>query len=239
MRIIVLEEGAGSDEPLHKRLRREGFEAEGAGSALEFYRSMAMDSYDIVVIDAGPSDQVGLEIASWLRRKGGVGIILLTVGNRPQDRIGAFESGVDLHLAKPVAGDELVHGVHSLARRIVRGEMRVPAPVTAEPRWFFDPVHWTLQAPNRRLVKLTAVETRFVQRLLIQSGAVIARAELRAELGYGTDQAGDKNLDAVIRRLRRKIEKATGDPAPIQTVHGRGYLFSAPIRLERRRTPAR
>ncbi|MGK6318976.1 response regulator transcription factor [Sphingomonas sp. DT-204] len=238
MRIIVLEERAGPGGPLHERLQREGFEAEGAGSALEFYRSMAMDSYDIVVIDAGPSDQVGLEIASWLHRKG-VGIILLTVGNGPRDRIGAFESGVDLHLTKPVAGDELVHGVHSLARRIVRGEMRRPATTTPEPRWFFDPAHWTLQAPNGGRVKLTAVETAFVQRLLIQSGAVISRAELRAELDYGTDPAGDKNLDAVIRRLRRKIEQATGYPAPIQTVHGRGYLFSAPVRLERRKTPER
>jgi len=92
-----------------------------------------------------------------------------------------------------------------------------------------------LQAPNGPSVKLSAVEAKFVRRLLVQTGAVVSRAELRGELGYGDDAVGDKNLDAVIRRLRRKIESATGSPAPIQTVHGQGYLFSAQLRLDRRR----
>ena len=70
---------------------------------------------------------------------------------------------------------------------------------------------------------------------MIQTGTVVPRADLRAELGYDADPPGDRNLDAVIRRLRRKIESVTGSPAPIQTVHGQGYLFSARLRLERRR----
>jgi len=175
------------------------------------------------------------EKRSWLRGMGNIGIIALSTGNEARNRIVCFERGADLHFTKPVDGEELVHGLRNLLRRLAHNGIERAASVTPPSDWFFDTTHWRLQAPNGPSVKLSAVEAKFVRRLLVQTGAVVSRAELRTELGYGDDAVGDKNLDAVIRRLRRKIESATGSPAPIQTVHGQGYLFSAPLRLERRR----
>jgi DNA-binding response OmpR family regulator len=234
MRIILVEGDARSRAVLHECLQREGFEVEAIGSPLEFYRSMATSSCDIAVVDADLAEGAGLDILSWLRGMGNIGIIALSTGNEARNRIACFESGADLHFTKPVDGEELVHGLRNLLRRLARNGVAHAAPVTPSD-WFFDTTHWRLQTPNGPSVKLSAVEAKFVRRLLIQTGTVVSRAELRAELGYGDDVVGDKNLDAVIRRLRRKIEIATGSPAPIQTVHGQGYLFSAQLRLDRRR----
>ncbi|HEX7850876.1 MAG TPA: response regulator transcription factor [Sphingomonas sp.] len=235
MRIILIEGDARSRTALHGRLQGEGFDVEAIGSPLEFYRSMATSSRDIAVVDADLAEGTGLDILSWLRGMGNIGIIALSAGNEARNRIACFESGADLHFTKPVDGEELVHGLRNLLRRLVHNEVERMAPVAPSDWWFFDTTHWMLQTPNGPSVKLSAVEAKFVRRLLIQTGAVVPRADLRAELGYEADPAGDKNLDAVIRRLRRKIESATGSPAPIQTVHGQGYLFSAQLRLERRR----
>lgn len=234
MRIILVEGDARSRAVLHERLQREGFDVEAIGSPLEFYRSMATSSCDIAVVDADLAEGAGLDILSWLRAMGNIGIIALSTGNEARNRIACFESGADLHFTKPVDGEELVHGLRNLLRRLAHNGVAHAAPV-ASSDWFFDANHWRLQAPNGPSVKLSAVEAKFVRRLLTQTGTVVSRAELRAELGYGDDAVGDKNLDAVIRRLRRKIEIATGSPAPIQTVHGQGYLFSAQLRLDRRR----
>lgn len=234
MRIILVEGDARSRATLRECLQREGFDVEAIGSPLEFYRSMATSSRDIAVVDADLAERAGLDILSWLRGMGNIGIIALSAGNEARNRIACFESGADLYFAKPVDGEELVHGLRNLLRRLAHNGVERAASVTPSD-WFFDTTHWRLQTPNGPSVKLSAVEAKFVRRLLVQTGAVVSRAELRAELGYGDDAVGDKNLDAVIRRLRRKIESATGSPAPIQTVHGQGYLFSAPLRLERRR----
>jgi DNA-binding response OmpR family regulator len=235
MRIILLEGDARSRAALHERLQREGFDVEAIGSPVEFYRGMATSSRDIAIVDADLAEGAGLDILSWLRGLGNIGIIALSAGNEARNRIACFESGADLHFTKPVDGDELVHGLRNLLRRLAHNGFDRAAPIASSDWWFFDTTHWMLQTPNGPSVKLSAVEAKFVRCLLIQTGAVVPRAELRAELGYGDDPAGDKNLDAVIRRLRRKIESATGSPAPIQTVHGQGYLFSAQLRLERRR----
>jgi DNA-binding response OmpR family regulator len=234
MRIILVEGDARSRAVLHDCLQREGFDVEAIGSPLEFYRSMATSSCDIAVVDADLADGSGLDILSWLRGMGNIGIIALSTGNEARNRIACFESGADLHFTKPVDGEELVYGLRNLLRRLAHNGVAHAAPVTPSD-WFFDTNHWRLQAPNGPSVKLSAVEAKFVRRLLTQTGTVVSRAELRTELGYGDDVVGDKNLDAVIRRLRRKIEIATGSPAPIQTVHGQGYLFSAQLRLDRRR----
>jgi DNA-binding response OmpR family regulator len=235
MRIILVEGDARSRAVLCECLQREGFDVEAIGSPLEFYRSMATSSCDIAVVDADLAEGTGLDILSWLRGMGNIGIIALSAGNEARNRIACFESGADLHFTKPVDGEELVHGLRNLLRRLAHNEVERAAPAAPPDWWFFDTTHWTLQTPNGPSVKLSAVEAKFVRRLLIQTGAVVPRADLRAELGYDADPAGDRNLDAVIRRLRRKIESATGSPAPIQTVHGQGYLFSAQLRLERRR----
>ena len=237
MRIIIAEDDTEHRAPLMERLELEGFEVEGARSALEFYRGLAANGYDIAIIDTGLPDENGLDLVSWLRKKGGMGIILLTNRDDAHDRITGFRNGADLNLIKPVDGDELVLAVQSLGRRIVRGEAPRAEPVAVH--WFFDPAHWRLQAPEGRAVKLTAVEMKFITRLFIQPGGVIVRKELRTELGYSHDKAGDRNLDALVGRLRRKIEELTDQPAPIQTVHGQGYVFSAPLRMERRSAPGR
>jgi DNA-binding response OmpR family regulator len=234
MRIILIEGDARSRAVLHECLQREGFDVEAIASPLEFYRSMATSGCDIAVVDADLAEGAGLDILSWLRGMGNIGIIALSTGNEARNRIACFESGADLHFTKPVDGEELIHGLRNLLRRLALNGVARAAPA-ASSDWFFDTNHWRLQAPNGPSVKLSAVEAKFVRRLLSQTGTVVSRAELRAELGYGDDAVGDKNLDAVIRRLRRKIESATGSPAPIQTVHGQGYLFSAQLRLDRRR----
>jgi len=235
MRIILVEADAGSRAALHGHLQGRGFDIEATGSPLEFYRSMATSSRDIAVVDADLAEGAGLDILSWLRGMGNIGTVALSAGNDARNRIACFENGADLYFAKPVDGEELVHGLRNLLRRLAQNGIDRAAPVAPSDWWFFDTNHWTLQAPNGPSVKLSAVEAKFVRRLLIETGAVVPRADLRAELGYAADPVGDKNLDAVIRRLRRKIESATGSPAPIQTVHGQGYLFSAQLRLDRRR----
>lgn len=236
MRLILV----GSDEQVRDalvgRLRGDGFEVDSASSALEFYRSLAVASYGVAIIDVNLPDENGLNIASWLAGRGGTGIIIMTPSSELADRLAIRRSGADILLLKPVDGDELVQGVRNLGRWITSGEQVRSEPVMTSD-WFFDPSHWTLQPSWGDAVRLTATEMKFLQRLLRNPGKPVLRRELQTELGYHNDKVGDRNLEALVRRLRRKLEMAASGHAPIQTVHGKGYLFSGTVRRDRRAAP--
>ena len=234
MRVIIVETDEEVRTALADRLRREGFDADAFGTALEFYRAMAADTYDIAMIDIDLPDEHGLSIASWLRERDGVGIIVMTPRGDLEDRLAIRRSGADIYLLKPVDGDEMVEGVRNLTRRIVHGTHPRKDRDVAPSDWFFDPSQWTLQAPDGETTRLTAAEMKFVQCLLSEPGAPLPRQHLCAALGYSEAKTSDRNLEALVRRLRRKIEASGARRAPIQTVHGKGYLFSGRVRMERR-----
>src|SRR3954471_9180208 len=129
MRIILVEGDARSRAALHECLQREGFDVEAIASPLEFYRSMATSRRYIAVVNADLAQAAGLDILSWLRGMGNIGIIALSAGNEARNRIACFESGADLHFSKPVDGEELVHGLRNLLRRLAHNglERAVPA----------------------------------------------------------------------------------------------------------------
>ena len=239
MRIIIAENRTDVRDALVDRMRHEGYEVDGVATALEFYRAMAGDGDEIALIDIDLPDEPGLAIASWLREKDDVGIILMTPRGDLDDRRAIRRSGADIYLLKPVDGDEMVQGVRNLARRIVRGGRARGEANANRSDWFFDPAHWALQTPDGASIRLTAAEMKFIQCLLLRPGEPVSRQALQAELGYSHDRNGDRSLEALIGRLRRKIEASGAARTPIQTMHGKGYLFSARIRMERRSGPGR
>ena len=62
-----------------------------------------------------------------------------------------------------------------------------------------------------------------------EPGITVAQGALLTAPGYCEDDSGKRSLDVLVSRLRRKIETIVGGKAPIQTVHNRGYLFSARV----------
>ena len=91
---------------------------------------------------------------------------------------------------------------------------------------------WLLTAPNGQAVKLTAAEFAFLNLLCGRGGEVRTRSELMAITARPRSQFDDRHLDAVVSRLRRKIERSTNLPIPLQVVYGVGYSFTAPVLVE-------
>lgn len=232
MRIIFLVDDPDLQASLEVRLRGEGFELDPAGTVLEFYRGMAIAGYDIAVLDLDVSGGGAMDAVSWLRRKDGMGIVLLTPPGEVEDRIEAYWRGADLCLVKPVAGDELAAALRSLFRRLRHGEGREREAAGSPVQWLLDLNHWTLQAPNGKLLKLSTAELRIASRLVERPGTAIPREELLTALGYRHDKSGSQKIDTLISRFRHKIQSRTGCAAPIQTARGRGHLFSAPVRVD-------
>lgn len=232
IRLIVVEDDTDLRETLEECLTLSGFAVDTAGSALAFFQKLATESYDIAIIDVGLPDQSGFDIAELLRKRPEIGIVMMTARGSTEDRIRGFSCGADLYFVKPVDCRELAAAAANLARRLNGGDGESrPDDERGGESWVFDRSGWVLQSGGGAEVALTSAEMRLMAGLLEHPGETVTRHGLMQAVGYADDDYGSRSLEALVRRLRRKIEAATGGGAPIKTVHARGYLFSAAIKV--------
>lgn len=218
------------DEP---RLRKDmvdfleltGFTVEGVGTAQKLRQTLAEGvSPAVVILDVGLPDGNGFELATEIRKSHGCGIIMLTALGDSDDRIRGFESGADIYLVKDSTLREIEAAIRSLLRRA--GQLP-DAAAASDDQWVLDTENWMLTAPNQHALKLTATEFAFLSVLCGHSGQVCQREELVEALTRPKSSFDNRHLDAVVSRLRRKIEHHSKLQAPIKVVYGVGYTFTA------------
>jgi DNA-binding response OmpR family regulator len=78
---------------------------------------------------------------------------------------------------------------------------------------------WELLTPDGGVVPLTSTEMAFLKPLM----AAPHIPQKRSLLSPGGEP---RNLDAVVLRLRRKIEAVSSHPPPFKAVYGSGYVFT-------------
>ncbi|MEO5335980.1 MAG: response regulator transcription factor [Magnetospirillum sp. WYHS-4] len=222
--VIVVEGEAMLRDGLVEGLRREGIAAAGSGDTLGFYRSLTGKAFDVAVVDLELPEQEGYEIVHHLRSTTDMGIVVLTVGEDPMNRIRGYQAGADLCFVKPMMARELAAVVNNMVSRIHRRPT-----VDGTANWRYDPVYWVLKAPGGTSIRLTPKEKTLLDLLVGNSGRTVTRSQILGALEYGDGSLGNRNLDTLMRRLRRKVQETAGEELPVQTVHAVGYVFTAQV----------
>jgi DNA-binding response OmpR family regulator len=132
----------------------------------------------------------------------------------------------DGYLAKPLREDDVLAQIGAALR--IEADT---AEIAAQPLRFAG---YTLDAGGRncrdaagRIVALTKAERMLLLSLARQSGRVMSRDELTRAVAGREAQRGDRGVDVLISRLRRKIEADPKSPRMILTVPGAGYTLVA------------
>ncbi|MGC2855258.1 response regulator transcription factor [Novispirillum sp. DQ9] len=229
LQVAVVEDEADLREELCEFLRLSGMQAEGLGGWNELEAHLAAAPCDAVVLDINLPDEDGFRIASRLIDREGLGVVMVTSRVAQGDRIRGLRSGADAYLTKPVDLAELVATLESVCRRTRRPRpgpaqpAAAPAPRAAEePAWELRRLGWELRGPNGRSATLTAAEHDFLKSVAANPGRPVERAELLG-LPDTAPESSLRRLDAVVRRLRRKVEASIGLALPVRSVHGVGY----------------
>jgi len=100
--------------------------------------------------------------------------------------------------------------------------------------WVLNPNHWTLTSPENRQIKLTHSELTLSSCFAKNSGNVVSKQEIIESIGHSVEYYDMRRLEILIRRFRHKAKNVLGYDLPIETVHGKGYAFSAPIKFDER-----
>src|SRR5439155_1273385 len=88
-----------------------------------------------------------------------------------------------------------------------------------------DPARRDAERDGRRIA-LTTLEFDLLWFLASSPGRVYTREVLMERVWGDGRLVGDRSIDSLVSRLRRKIEPDPENPAHLQTVWGAGYRFA-------------
>lgn len=229
-RVIIVEDDADFRESIVKYLRNRGLDTTGAGSAIEFYREVSEAHYDLAILDLALPDQSGLILSQYLRANTRMCIVMLTAKTSLEERIAGYDAGADLYIVKPVDFRELYASLKNLLHRFKGGDEDVSTESTGLMHsWKLIKSSWSLLSPKGVLFRLTFKEYIFLNLLAEAKQEIVVRQAILGALGYENSEYGNRALESMIYRLRKKISPAF--ETPVKTASGNGYSFSNSIEI--------
>jgi two-component system response regulator PhoP len=241
--VFLVEDSADLREEIVFGLTALGLEVSGFEDAVGLYRALAVKDSGIVVIDIGLPGEDGFSIAQHLQNNPALGIIFLTARASLDDRLLGLGLGADAYLVKPIDMRELAATVRAVERRLytklVARQVVPPATVevqstTPAAHWSLSPGDWSLRNPQGLELALSETERRFLKIMMASAEQVVLRDTLIAAFSQDVDDYDPHRLDAVISRLRKRIEQAGLGSLPLQSIRGTGYVLCV---QDRRRAP--
>lgn len=232
--VALVEDESTLRDEMAFQLTHHGFRVLAFADAFGLYRHMATGTVAAVVLDVGLPGEDGLSIAQLLRSHDQqLGIVFLTARAQRSDKMTGLKAGADAYLVKPVDLDELV----LLLRRLLARQATAQAKPAAQPPaqaglkeaelWKLNRDRVKLIAPNGQTVQLTLVELQLLTVLAVREGQVCKPAELAHGMGLLDDEWSQHRLEVIVSRLRSKVLREAGLPAPVRTVRGMGYAWRA------------
>lgn len=233
-RVMVVEDDPRIRELVLMHAGLEGMEAVGVADGERALALARAEAFDLLVLDLMLPGIDGVSVCRAVRREGpnrDVPILMLTARDEESDKVVGLESGADDYLTKPFGVRELVARMRALLRR----PRLAPGPGPAAPLrgskvveaagLVVDPARRQARVDGRE-VELTVLEFDLLHLLASNPGIVYSREALIARVWGGDTYVTERNVDTIVKRLRRKIEPAGPDPRFILTVWGSGYKFA-------------
>ncbi len=121
-KVLLVEDDRETREIIAELLMLLGHQCRAAGTAASALEALADYAPQVVLLDLGLPDMSGHDLARRVRARCGQPTLIAAVTGRvrPSDIRRSFESGIDLHLAKPI-------GCHAL-RRVLSANLDVAVP---------------------------------------------------------------------------------------------------------------
>ena len=222
---------------VRRYLERDGLDVSIARDGNEALRLLGTEHIDVAVLDVMMPGPDGLTLCRSLRHRGQSGqaytipVILLTALGEEDDRIAGLEAGADDYLTKPFSPRELALRVRSVLRRAQSPIGVLPLEITVG--------GLTVSTASRSVtvkgqpVSLTNREFDLLGFFLAHPDTVFSRQELLKQV-WRWDFGDLSTVTVHVKRLRSKL----GDQHRIQTVWGRGYLWSGDERSREEQGPS-
>jgi DNA-binding response OmpR family regulator len=224
MRVLLVEDDDLFGSAVKKALTKVGYAIDWITKGEDLAASMAMHSYDCVLLDLGLPGIGGEALLQGIRSSDpGISVIVMTARGGIQDRVRLLDIGADDYLIKPVDLQELAARLRAITRRSTVGD-------TNQGQLEHGPL---VLLPSRRAVHLhgkpvalTNKEYWLLETFVRRKNQILSRAQLEEALyGWG-EEIGSNAVEVYIHYLRRKFGSNL-----IVTLRGVGYQLCSPNEL--------
>lgn len=221
MRLLIAEDDPEVAGVMRHALARAGHAVDVVDHGKDAIWMAAEIGYDAVLLDVNLPPPDGFEVCRRLRaQRVPTPVVFLTGRDSIADRVTGLDAGGDDYLVKPVSMKELEARLRALARRARAAGPTVIRAGDLE----LDPA--TRQVSRAGVgILLTAKEFLLLETLAHRPGQVISRSELRELLWDFAFEPRSNVVDALVRRLRSKVDAPFGR-ASVETVRCVGYRLA-------------
>lgn len=221
MRLLLVEDTEDVADAIVASFARRGDAIDHAATAGAARDALAVQAYDVVILDINLPDGSGTDLLAEMRTGGSVTpVLMLTARIEVDDRVLALDRGADDYLVKPFDLRELEARVRALARRQTpeRGGVIEFGDLT------FDPSGLTVTVGGAPLA-LSQRELSLLEALLANRGRVMPKERIFERMfAFNDEDVGLNAIEIYVSRLRKKLE---GSRVSIRTLRGLGYQLVA------------
>lgn len=221
MRLLIIEDNERLAALIGAGLARLGYACDFAASLEQADDRVVLAAYDAIILDLGLPDGDGLEWLTRARRAGHmVPALILTARGALGDRIAGLDAGADDYLVKPAEVEEIAARLRALLRRPGNRALTVMTSGAIT----FDTASRSGAVAGHPL-DLTRREGDLLELLMRREGLVVQRGAIEEGLYSFNDPVTPNAIEAVVSRLRRKLEDR-GEKGRLHTVRGVGYMLA-------------
>lgn len=225
MRIALLEDDADQVELMTAWLNVAGHILRNFPSIQTFQKGVALDTYDLFIIDWQLPDGVGLDALKWLREQANRSepVLFVTRVDSEDAVVTALAAGADDYMTKPVRQRELLARLDALFRR--------HGGANADAAGDFPPFH--VDRAIRRLTRdgevldLTEREFDLAAFLFENHGRVLSRAHLLEAVWRRSADVNTRTVDVHLSRLRRKLGLSGEYGWRLSSIYQHGYRLTS------------
>jgi DNA-binding response OmpR family regulator len=217
MRLLVVEDTEDVAEAIVTSFRRRGDAVDCVETVEDAHEALAVNEYDVVILDINLPDGLGTDILRDLRRRRKrTPVLMLTARMTIEERVSALDVGADDYLVKPFDLRELQARVRALGRR--SGQDR--SGVVEFGRLTLEPAGQVAACDGAPL-SLTRREFSLLEALMANRTRVMPKERLLERMfSMEAEDVGLNAIETYVARLRRKLE---GSGVAIRTLRGLGY----------------
>jgi len=217
MRVLIVEDAADVSEAIAIRLGKFGMACDVADTCETAEDYLAVQRYDVVVLDINLPDRNGTELLQDMRSAGNrTPVLMLTALFSVDDRVTALDLGADDYLIKPFDQRELEARLRALVCREAEQKSDV---VTLGPLKF-SPAGLSATLEDVPL-NLTRREATLLELLLRNQKTPLSKKRLYDGLfAFEDADVGVNAIELYIARLRKKLAASS---ISIETRRGVGY----------------
>lgn len=220
--VLICEDDARIVDLLDDELRTNGYRVKIARNMGEAKSMLATWVPDLILLDIilPESNEAGLELLRFIRKRSSVPVILVSALSRADDRVRGLRAGADDFISKPFHLEEVLARIEAVLRRT--------QPEITGLKLTIDDLRKQVCIADRT-ISLSPKEYKLLKLLASSPGRVFTMKEILSELWPQKPDTGEKNyadaqdVQKYVYLLRKKVEVDPETPELVITVRGFGY----------------